>query len=141
MKKITLISTLSLLLGACSILQNNTQSIEIDEIILEPNSNTERSYYHEAPKRVNDLLHTQLDVSFDWDNKHLFGKALLDFKPYFKAQNTLILDAKGFDLHQIALINQNGEKKDLTYKYDSLQIFIELDREYNRHETYTIFID
>ena len=50
------------------------------------------------------------------------GTAYLDFKPYFTSQNTVTLDAKGFDLFEVSLVKENGDKKELTYTYDSLQI-------------------
>ena len=141
MKKISLLSILALCLSACSVIQKSTHTVELDEIIIESPQNTERAYYHESPKRVNNLLHVRLAVSFDWNKKHLLGRAYLDFKSYFKAQNTLTLDAKGFDIRQVALVDEKDNKTDLVYSYDSLQIFIDLDREYTRDETYTIFID
>lgn len=141
MKKLSILFTISLFLNACSVIQNSSNTIQLDEVTIESPKISERAYYHESPKRVNDLTHTKLAISFDWNKKHLLGAAFLDFKPYFKAQHTLTLDAKGFDIHQIALVNKTGEKIDLEYSYDSLQIFIELNREYTRNETYTVFID
>jgi len=141
MKKLSILFTISLFLNACSVIQNSSNTIQLDEVTIESPKISERAYYHESPKRVNDLTHTKLAISFDWNKKHLLGTAFLDFKPYFKAQHTLTLDAKGFDIHQIALVNKTGEKIDLEYSYDSLQIFIELNREYTRNETYTVFID
>ena len=141
MKKLSLLSIIALCLSACSVIQKSAHTVELDEIILESPQNTERAYYQESPKRVNDLLHIQLAVSFDWNKKHLLGTAYLDFKPYFKAQNTLTLDAKGFDIRRVALVDEKDNKTDLAYSYDSLQIFIELNKEYTRDETYTVFID
>lgn len=141
MKKLSLLSILAIFLSACSIIQKNSNTIELEEIVVESPQITERAYYHESPKRINDLLHTKLDVAFDWDKKHLLGTAILDLKPYFKAQSSLTLDAKGFDIHQVALVDVNGAKTPLKYKYDNLQLFIQLDKEYTRNEKYTIFID
>ena len=64
------------------------------------------------------------------------GQANLTIRPYFYSTNELILDAKGFDIHSI---NMNG--KELSFEYDSLQLFIQLDREYQRNEQYIINID
>lgn len=95
--------------------------------------------YHETAKRVNDLLHTKLEVSFDWENHYLFGKATLTFKPYFYPSNTLILDAKGFDIHQVALVSKSGNK-DLKYDYDSMKLEIALDKTYTKTDTFIIYI-
>lgn len=141
MKKLALLSIIAITLSACSVIQKNTSEVMLEEVLVEANQIAQREFYHESPRRVNDLLHAQLAVSFDWSKKHVFGTAYLDLKPYFEDQNTLTLDAQGFDIRQVALVDKKGHKVDLTYSYDSLQIFIELDRVYTRNETYTIFID
>ena len=92
--------------------------------------------YNASAKRSSDVIHTDLSVSFDWEKQHVLGQAELTISPYFYASDKLILDAKGFDIHSIKM---NG--KELTYKYDSLKINIQLDRTYNRNEEYVISID
>jgi len=140
MKNISLLSIALLSLSSCSVLQKG-HNIQLEEVLLESPQVTERAYYHESPERINDLLHTKLNVSFDWDKKHLLGEATLDFKPYFHAQNSVTIDAKGFDIHQIALMEENGVKTDLAYTYNDLQITIQLDRTYSRAEQYTLYIN
>ena len=96
----------------------------------------EKEIYNPSATRLSDVIHTNLAVSFNWEKQHLLGHAELTISPYFYSTNELILDAKGFDIH---LINMNG--KELSFEYDSLQLFIQLDREYQRDEKYTINID
>lgn len=96
--------------------------------------------YRASAKRTNDLLHTKLEVSFDWAKAYLFGKATLTLKPYFYPTSELVLDAKGMDLHSIAMVNAKGNAP-LTYTYDSLQITIDLGKTFTKEETYTIVID
>lgn len=100
----------------------------------------ERGIYNPTETRVNDLLHTKLDVSFDFTKAYLNGKATLTFKPYFYPTNTLVLDAKGFDLHKVELVSETGNQA-LEYDYDGMLIDITLDREYTREEEYTIYIE
>ena len=52
--------------------------------------------YRPSRTLKNDIIHTNLDVRFDWLRQHLIGSALITFKPYFYPQSTLELDAKGF---------------------------------------------
>ena len=141
MKKIALLSIIAITLSACSVIQKNTSDVILEEVLVESTQIAQREYYHESPKRVNDLIHTKLDVAFDWNKKHLLGTAYLDLKPYFEPQNSVTLDAKGFDIHQIALVKKDGAKIDLKYTYDQKQIVIQLDREYSRKEAYTLFIN
>lgn len=100
--------------------------------------------YRSSEPREHDLLHTRLEIQFDWENHHLLGKATLQLKPYFYPQSTLVLDAKGFDIHSINLVSDGAEEsrsKPLNYQYDSLIISIQLDKTYQRDEPYWVSID
>ncbi|MFI5205012.1 MAG: M1 family metallopeptidase, partial [Flavobacteriales bacterium] len=96
--------------------------------------------YRATEDRVNDILHTKLDVTFDFKKHYLYGKATLDVKPHYYPVSNLSLDAKGFEIHKVQLLS-GGKYADLKYTYDSLDIVITLDREYKRTETYTVFIE
>lgn len=98
------------------------------------------SVYRATVTRVHDLIHTKLDVRFDWAKAYLYGNATLTLKPYFYPSSELILDAKGMDLKEISLITASG-KTPLKYTYDSVQIKIDLGKSYTKAETYTVFID
>jgi aminopeptidase N len=98
----------------------------------------EERAYRASRTRLMDLLHTKLEVRFDWETQRLIGKALLQFKPYFYPQDKLLLDAKNFDIHTVKLIN-GTEAKDLKYYYDNLQLMISLDRTYTRQQD--IFVE
>lgn len=98
--------------------------------------------YRASETRYFDLLHTKLDVRFDFSKQHLLGQAYLTLKPYFYPADTLKLDAKGFDIHRVALVTENESLIDLSFEYiDSLQLFIQLPRLYSRYDTFTLFID
>jgi aminopeptidase N len=89
---------------------------------------------------LHDLIHTRLEISFDWQKQQAHGKALLELQPYFYASSSLTLDAKGMDLHRVALI-KNKDTSDLKHEYRENKIQITLDREYKRGEKYFIYID
>lgn len=101
----------------------------------------ERNTYNPSESRVNDLLHTKLEVSFDWDSTFLYGKAYLKFTPYFYKTDSLTLDAKGFEIHELAMLDQIGNKSPLNYSYDSSYIRIDLGKTFSREDTFEIFID
>jgi aminopeptidase N len=92
--------------------------------------------YQPSKTLKNDLLHTKLEVSFDWQKKQLNGIATLTFKPYFYSQNTLDLDAKGMDIHGIELISP--QQSILKYEYNKKVIKIFLDKTYQKTDTFTI---
>lgn len=95
---------------------------------------------HPVPTRRNDILHTKLDIRFNWAQRQLIGKAYLRIKPYFYPVQTLELDAKSFDILQVAVV-ENGTKKDLKYRYDKEKLLIDLGRTYTARDTYQIFVD
>ena len=94
-------------------------------------------YNASATKRF-DLIHTKLELSFDWAKTHVLGKASLELKPYFYDQQILLLDAKGFDIHEV--INLNGGQT-LDYEYDGYKLMIDLGRLYTKDESVNVFID
>ncbi len=96
--------------------------------------------YRATATRINDLVHTKLDVKFDFNQSYLIGKAWVTLKPHFYNTDSLLLDAKGMDLHKVAVV-KGASIKDLKYSYDGRQINIKLDKEYKGGEAYTIFVD
>lgn len=133
----------ALFLGGCASKTSTSQSSSLDNFTIQQSSKPlyvpEPNPYHAAETRVSDLIHTKLEVSFDWKKQYLYGKATLSLKPYFYSQDEVVLDAKGFDIEYINLVNDQGAKK-LSYTYDSLQIVIQLDRTYTRKDTYVLEI-
>ncbi len=97
--------------------------------------------YRETPPKINDLVHTKLDVRFDYKKCFMYGKEWVTLKPHFYPTDSLRLDAKGMDIKNISLV-KNGKNIPLKYKYeDSLSLAINLDKVYNNNESYTIYID
>ncbi len=91
--------------------------------------------YRASNKRVNDLLHTRLELRFNWAEEMVIGKAELTLKPYFHPADKVTLDAKGFEFQKVALA---GKNMPLKYSYENEQIHIQLDRTYKRDEQYKI---
>ncbi len=85
------------------------------------------------------LIHTKLEMGIDWQNQHLNGKASLILKPYFYNQSQLVLDAKNFEIHSIA-INIGTEDTALDYRYDGRKIVLDLGKEVSREEEIQVII-
>ena len=81
------------------------QTIEIEN----PFTRNERPIYNESNTKKFDLIHTKLDVRFNWEKAHLYGKAELTLKPYFYTQKELVLDARGMNINKVHLILPNAE--------------------------------
>lgn len=96
--------------------------------------------YRATSTKVHDLVHTKLDVRFDYAKRHLLGKAWLTLKPHFYKTDSLTLDAKAMDIKQVAIV-KGGKNIPLKFRYDSLQLHIDLDKAYQRTESFTVYID
>ena len=97
--------------------------------------------YKETEKREFDLLHTDLDVSFNWTEKQLLGVAKLKLTPVFYDQTVLNLDAKAMDINAVGLIDSLGEVKPVEFTYDGLVISVKLGKVVTRKDTINVFID
>ncbi len=97
---------------------------------------TEVPVYRASNTILTDLVHTRLDVNFNWAQSRMNGKATITAKPHFYPSDSLILDAKGMDINSVKM---NGNE--LEYTYDSLKLRIKLDKTYDRNTKYTVVID
>lgn len=95
--------------------------------------------YRPERTRRHDLLHTRLEVGFDWAKQHLTGTATLTLKPYFYAQDSLQLDAKGFDIRSVELL-EGARNTALPYRYDQKIVSLKLPKPYTRHQQFTVRI-
>ena len=86
-----------------------------------------------------DLIHTVLDVSFDFHQRSLIGKEWLTLTPHFYPADTITLDAKGMKINAVSII-KNRKLLPLRYTYDGLYLNIKLDRSYNKGQKTTLFI-
>ena len=116
----------------------------------EPADTSWKKIYRASSPRINDLVHTKLDVRFDYSKAWMYGKEWLTLKPHFYATDSLTLDAKGMEIKEIAMVYKSPlkdkkdgmfTKKPLKYINDGLQLKITLDKTYQGGEEYTIYID
>ncbi len=107
-------------------------------------SDTDTAWKHEyraTATKINDVVNTKLDVKFDYDKSYMYGKAWITLQPHFYPTDSLVLDAKGMDIKEIALIS-GSKKTPLQFSYDdSLQLRIHLNKTYKGGEKYTVYID
>lgn len=96
--------------------------------------------YRAVPEKINNLIHTKLNASFDYSKSRLNGNVWITLKPHFYATDSLQLDAKGMDIKQVALVKA-GKNVPLKYQYDGWVLRINLDKSYTRSESYTVYID
>ena len=93
------------------------------------------SIYRSEREKVNNLVHTKLKVSFDFQNKLLNGEEWVTLTPHFYPVSKVTLDAKAMLIHSIEL---DGKK--LEFNYDNFELIIDLPKEYKKGEEYTLYI-
>lgn len=95
--------------------------------------------YKASRTRLWDLIHTRIEISFNWEKRQAIAEATLKLKPYFYPQDTLKLDAVGFDISEITQVIGQKETP-LKFSYDSTVITIPLNKMWKRNEEITIAI-
>ena len=95
--------------------------------------------YRAEAQKINSLIHTKLDLKFDYEKEEVHGEAWITLKPHFYDTNQLTLDAKSMEIHSIEMLKGNSKKK-LNFTQDDFQIFIDLDKTYSRNEEYTVYV-
>ena len=119
--------------------QETIPTVNLDTV--EVGSDNIYHQYRASEKRIVDIIHTKLEVSFDWDSTFLFGKATIDFHPYFYPTDSILLDAKGFKIKEVGLLDKLGRKSELNYTYDSLVLKVDLEKTYNKTDTLSLFVE
>lgn len=121
---------------------------QLDTLVVTPNRSVESeavsvsqfdpANYRSSETQRHDLLHTRLELEFNWEKEEVAGKATLRLKPFFYPASELVLDAKGFTFNRVSLA---GQKDTLPYSYDGTKLIISLGREYLREEEFSVYID
>ena len=115
-----------LLLSLCLFIGMTSYAQESSEISTE---------YRGEREKLNDLVHTKLDVRFDFAKQHLLGEAWITLEPHFYPVNQLELDAKAMLIHEV-----KKEGKPLKFEYDGMKLRIDLANTYFKGDQYTIHI-
>ncbi|MCA8829587.1 M1 family metallopeptidase [Hymenobacter pini] len=96
--------------------------------------------YRESARKINALVHTKLDVRFDYAKRQLMGKEWVTLQPVGYATDSLRLDAKGMDIKSVTLVDGSNTKT-LKYRYDNQQLDIDLDKAYLPGQQYTVYLE
>ncbi|MEJ6583353.1 MAG: M1 family metallopeptidase [Crocinitomicaceae bacterium] len=142
MKKIIVGALLFTLVGCGTKTDSSSTAIGEDAVnVSEDNvklndAPTERAVYRESEAILTDLVHTKLEVNFNWTNSTMNGIATITAKPHFYSTDSLILDGKGMKINSVKL---DGNAMKFDYKDDFLRIH--LNKVYTKDQKYTVVID
>ena len=141
MKKTLIISPiLVLLIYSCTALVKPTKPNTIVKYVKKERK-LEKYNYQASKTKSFDLLHTKLEVNFDWEKQHLNGKAELTLTPYFYETSKVDIDAKGMAIKRVAYTDNFGVSKPVSFEYDSLQIHIKLPTKLTRKDTFKLSVE
>jgi len=96
--------------------------------------------YRASQQRDFDILHTSLDLAFDYQNQTVLGKANLLIKPFKYPQKILRIDAQDFEVDKI-YFSAGINEQELVYQYDGQQFSISLPEELTAKDTFGIFFN
>ena len=99
-----------------------------------------KKVYRETATRINNLVHTKLELKPDFSKSWLYGKAWITLKPHFYPTDSLTLDAKGMEIKKINLV-KGSQQVPLKFSYDDWQLKIQLDKTYKASESYTVYVE
>ncbi len=133
---------------SCKVTEKQAIVTEVNDVVAEPADSTvvedknlvEVKLYKSEQTRHFRLIHTKLEVSFDWEKQYMHGIATLILEPFFYAQSNLVLNAKGFDIHNVSIIKGENHEH-LNFKYDGKRINIDLGKEYERGQKINILVN
>jgi len=142
-----LIFTLLVSFSACSVHKEMTYRPDVSEeyldtLVITPSFSGQKSQvkshiYNSSATRAFDLVHTKLDVRFNWKAETVIGKAWLTLTPYFNPQYEIELDAVGFHFDSIGL---SGYSLPLKTKYDNKKLTIHLPNRMYQGDTIEIYL-
>lgn len=95
--------------------------------------------YRATHTKSTELKHTKLKVSFDYQKEQMNGEEWLTASPYFYASDSLVLNAKGMLIHEVAM-DKSGSKSPLKFDYKNDILKINLDKTYQKNQEYTVYI-
>jgi aminopeptidase N len=114
--------------------------VSAQEEVQAPKNDAWKKVYQASATITNDLVHTKIEAKFDYEKAWMYGKVWITARAHNKPVNMLQLDAKGMDIKEVQLVKGLTKSK-LDFKYDGMELFITLDKNYSNTENYTIYID
>lgn len=108
------------------------QTIQLDELKITPKRSDD---FRSAPQKLIDIIHTDLEVSFNWGKHECIGKETILLRPYFYETDSIILDAKNMTFNEIAITDMNHEPLQYLTTYDKKSLRLKLERKISTQDS------
>lgn len=119
-----------ILTASCAVKKPKPTPIRLTPIKINSKSKAFRS----SPDKIIEIIHTELNVSFDWKKHLCFGEEKIILTPYFYSSDSFYLDAKNFIFDKIAL-TQNNKPILFRKTYDNKKLVIYPNRKLVKSDT------
>jgi aminopeptidase N len=116
---------------ACRSAKNNHRQLRTMDTVSVSAFNNPMNLYRASAPRLWNIIHTRVALSFDYANRTANGEEWLTLQPYFYPTDTLVLDAKSMKIESVSI--GHGDKL-LKFRYDSTNLFIQLDKIYSKDD-------
>src|SRR5258708_5175048 len=90
--------------------------------------------------RINDLVHTRLELRFDYGRSYAYGKEEITLRPHFYPTDSLTLDAKQMSISSVGFV-VGGMVQPLGFAYDGWLLRVRLPKVFRRTEIYVVRIE
>ncbi|NNM16161.1 MAG: hypothetical protein HKO56_05835 [Bacteroidia bacterium] len=94
--------------------------------------------YRPSTQRDFDIVHTSLEVSFNWSERTMNGTAKIKLRPYFESARACTLDAKSMEIKTV--YNALSEEE-LPFFNSSTKLIIDLKKKYDRTDTLQLVVE
>jgi aminopeptidase N len=126
---------------AGEISEDSIVDVTYDDLIVTPDaesSNPDSLIPYQASHTFeHDLIHTKMEIGFDWTKKRANSTATLTLRPWFYATDVVNLDAKNFD---ILSINFEGNSTPLKYDYNNEILTVKLGKTFTKKDEFKLVI-
>ena len=118
------------ILSSCQIFKKSQKGYSAENPILLDTIELEYSLekplpYHSAAIRRIDIHHLELDLRFGLQQEEVYGKAELTLSAFAEPQDSVVLDARGFEIHDVNVV-LGDSMYSAFYSYDQLQLSVAL---------------
>lgn len=120
MSRIKYLAILFLFIGSCAVKKEVPTRIELKPLKI----SSKPKVFRTNPDKEIDILHTEINVSFDWEKHLCLGKEIIRFEPYSLPIDSFRIDAKQFIFHKIRLYSNDETDLKFDTTYDNNQLVI-----------------
>jgi len=142
---IVIVASCSLFVSACVSIgtmgrrqpAKKNETIVLNEVKIIPKRTDQ---FRTVPVKLIDILHTDIEVSFNWGKHECTGKETLLVKPYFYETDSIILDAKNMIFSEIVITDEKNAPVQYQLVYDKVSLRLKLERTFATEDSLKIVI-